>query len=273
MGQSESFLDKHYYLLRRLHSLSGIVPIGAFLIAHLTTNSTILWGHLDSRKRVHGHSAAAAFQEEVNWIHSLPALILIEIFVLWLPIAFHAGLGVVYAISGKSNTSRYAYQANYRYWLQRMTGYIGILFIFYHIATLRWHWTFLVPGGTEWSATFAASTLGAVLQGGTQGMTLGGAIVTVGYMVGVTALVFHFANGLWTAAITWGVTQSRMAMRRWGQVCTAIGAGLMLMAWGAVIGFATLDIRRAESAERSVHGGHAEGMHAGETATVGQSGE
>ena len=40
----KSFLDRHYHLIRRLHSLSGVFPIGLFLIPHLTTNSSILWG-------------------------------------------------------------------------------------------------------------------------------------------------------------------------------------------------------------------------------------
>jgi hypothetical protein len=30
-----SFIEKNHFLLRRLHSLTGIVPIGVFLIAHL----------------------------------------------------------------------------------------------------------------------------------------------------------------------------------------------------------------------------------------------
>ena len=33
----------------------------------------------------------------------------------------HSILGVVYAMSGKSNTSRYAYQDNWRYTLQRVS--------------------------------------------------------------------------------------------------------------------------------------------------------
>ena len=70
---------------------------------------------------------------------------LIEIFGLWLPIAFHSLLGVAYAVGGKPNATKYAYKANRRYVLQRVSGYIGFVFIFYHVATLRWGWTFLVP--------------------------------------------------------------------------------------------------------------------------------
>jgi len=254
---AQSFLDRHHFLFRRLHSLTGIAPIGMFLIVHLITNSSILWGLTNTRiKGV--HAGAATFQHEVNFIHSMPFLLLIEVFGLWLPIAFHAGLGIVYARSGRSNVDKYRYQANRRYWLQRFSGYVGILFIFYHVATLRWGWTFLIPGKTAWSAEFAGSTLAQALQGGNHGMTVAGVLVSAFYMLGVSLLVFHFANGLWTASITWGITISRGAQRRWGYVCAALGVMLMVAAWGAVIGFATLDTSAAREAERRVNGAHAD---------------
>jgi succinate dehydrogenase / fumarate reductase cytochrome b subunit len=91
--------------------------------------------------------------------------------------------------------------------------------------------------------------MAAALQGGTEGMRLGGLIVSIFYMLGVSLLVFHLANGLWTAAITWGLTVSEAAQKRWGQVCAVIGVGLMLAAWSAVIGFATLDPALARAVE------------------------
>jgi succinate dehydrogenase / fumarate reductase cytochrome b subunit len=235
--------------------LTGIAPVGVFLIVHLITNSSIVWGLMSGAHRG-VHAGAATFQHEVNFIHSLPFLLLIEIFGLWLPIAFHAGLGVIYARTGKSNTAKYGYQANRRYWLQRFSGYIGILFIFYHVATLRWGWTFLMPGGTQWTSEFAGSTMAQALQGGNDGMTAPGLIVSAFYMAGVSLLVFHFANGLWTSAITWGITISRTAQRRWGYACAGIGVMLMGAAWAAVIGFATLDASAARDAEHKVNASH-----------------
>jgi len=252
VGESASFMQRHHFLLRRLHSLTGVVPIGAFLLVHLTTNSSIVWGMFNKGKYADVHAGAATFQHEVNFIHSLPFLLLIEVFGLWLPIAFHSILGVYYATTGKANNAHYGYQANWRYTLQRISGYIGVLFIFYHVATLRWGWTFLVPGGTKWSAEFSASTLAAALRGSTEGFTTGGVIVSLFYMVGVSLLVFHLANGLWTAAITWGLTVSARAQKRWGYVCAGLGLGLMLMGWSSVIGFATLSPEQAMRVENKV---------------------
>jgi succinate dehydrogenase / fumarate reductase cytochrome b subunit len=230
VANQQSFLDKHHFLLRRLHSLTGIVPIGVFLIAHLVTNSSLAWGAFALRGEPTKEpgvlpGGAQYFQEEVLWINSeIPHLFLIEI-TLWLAIAFHSVLGVYYATTGKRNTKNYAYQDNWRYTLQRISGYLGILFIFYHIATLRWQWDFLVPGGATWSHHFSASTLAAAMKGSTDTMTAGGFAVSLLYLVGVTMLVFHFANGLWTAAITWGLTISEQAQKRWGVVCAGLGAG------------------------------------------------
>lgn len=254
MSDSKSFLDKHYYLLRRLHSLSGVVPIGVFLLFHLTTNASIVWGRINGGKYADVHAGAATFQHEVSFIHSLPGLILIEVFGLWLPILFHAVFGLYIAMTGRPNNARYKYQANWRYTLQRISGYIGFLFILYHVATLRWGWTFLIPGGNAWEGKEAASTLAVIMQGGENGMTAMGAVVLAFYVLSVSLLVFHLANGLWTAAITWGLTISEKAQQRWGYVCTAIGVGLMALAWSAVVGFAVLDVQEARRAEHKVHG-------------------
>jgi succinate dehydrogenase / fumarate reductase, cytochrome b subunit len=53
-----TFLERNEFLLRRLHSLSGIVPVGAYMVVHLLTNASVLDG-------------AATFQRRVYAIHSL----------------------------------------------------------------------------------------------------------------------------------------------------------------------------------------------------------
>ncbi|GAB4550060.1 MAG: succinate dehydrogenase cytochrome b558 subunit [Phycisphaerales bacterium] len=261
---AQTFMDRHAFLLRRLHSLSGVVPIGVFMMIHLVTNASIMWGLVKGDKYEGMHAGAVTFQHEVDFIHSMPALLLIEIFGLWLPIAFHAILGAYYATKGRSNLSHYSRQNNWRYTLQRLTAWVGLVFIFWHVATLRWGWTFLLPEGVLWSAEYAGSTLAAVFQGlpveagvgmspDEQVNAAGAVIVSGAYMLGVSALVFHLANGLWTAAITWGITLSAKAQQRWGYVCAAIGVGLMGLAWAAIIGFMTIDYDDALQAEQYLH--------------------
>lgn len=248
--EPRGFFQRHAFLLRRLHSLTGLVPVGVFLCIHLITNASILWGALDTRRDgAFAERGIAAYQHEVGFINDLPALIAIEVVGLWLPLAYHSILGFYYAATGSSNTRHYGWAANYRYRLQRISGYIGILFIFYHVATLRWGWTWL-PFSSEFHADHAASTTAIALRGGVEEIGLGAAVISTFYLVGVSLLVFHFANGLWTAAITWGLTISRGAQRRWGYICAGIGAVLMVAAWAAVIGFLILDVPTAEKVEQ-----------------------
>lgn len=248
------FLDKHYFLFRRLHSLTGVFPVGVFLCTHLLTNSSIVWGMFNSRAKGSGiERGVRTFQEDVTFINHMPLLLLIELS-LWGAIGFHAILGIYYARTGKFNTNRYAYQDNWRYTLQRVTGYLALIFIFYHVATLRWGWSWLVPGGTTWSHINASSTLAAALRGSANGpVEVGGIIVGLLYAVGVTSSVFHFANGLWTAGITWGLTVTVAAQKRWGYVCFGLGAALMVMGWAALIGFMTLNPVTALKIEQGEH--------------------
>ena len=244
MSEATSFIDRHYLLLRRLHSLSGIFPVGLFLIPHLTTNSSIVWGRIATGGSVTG--GVETFQHEVDFIHSLPALLLIEIFGLWLPIAYHAVMGVYFARTGRFNTNRYAYQSNWRYSWQRITGYVALVFIFMHVASLRWGLTFggLMP---TFDPNHAASTTAEHFQDG-----LWGRFAALFYFVGVMAAVYHFANGLWTAAITWGLTVTATAQHRWGMACAAIGAGLAAAGLTAILGFTFLDAGEAEKVENEM---------------------
>ena len=41
---SPSFLERHQFLIYRLFSLAGLIPVGAFLAVHLLTNASILAG-------------------------------------------------------------------------------------------------------------------------------------------------------------------------------------------------------------------------------------
>src|SRR3990167_6521042 len=82
------------FLLRRIHSLSGIIPIGGFLLMHLYENSQAFMGE-------------QAYNEIVARIHAMPLLIFMEIFLIWLPILYHGiyGMGLIYG--SKPNVNKY----------------------------------------------------------------------------------------------------------------------------------------------------------------------
>ncbi len=243
-----SFLDQHHFLLRRLHSLSGIVPVGVFVIMHLFTNFQMIMG-----TDAHGVNH---FQHEVDFIHSTPALLYVEI-ALWSSIGFHAILGLVYTFSGKPNTRQYRYGGNVRYQLQRVTGIVALIFIFLHIATLRWRWSLF-----GWFTPFYVSGPdGTPLAHATTAMALQSNVVLALYVVGVLSVVYHWCNGLWTAAISWGLTISVAAQRRWGYACAGLGMALTVFSAGAIIGARSYEVSPAERAayERMIDDDHAVG--------------
>ncbi|QDU34226.1 Succinate dehydrogenase cytochrome b558 subunit [Poriferisphaera corsica] len=260
LAEPKSMFGKYHFLLRRLHSLSGIIPIGLFVCVHLFTNAQMILNTLFGPNPATGESY---FQHEVNFIHSMPALEIIE-YTLWASIAFHAVLGFVYIFNSKWNTTHYKYEANYRYTLQRLTGIIAIIFIFFHIATLRWRWDI----GGFWYTPFWAHGGYTVDNWEKIGMGELGHVpmslpytayalqfhwlIIVFYIVGAGAAIFHWANGLWTAAITWGLTITPTSQKRWGGVCWALGIFLTLAMAAALIGAMTFNFKAMTPDQKAV---------------------
>jgi succinate dehydrogenase / fumarate reductase, cytochrome b subunit len=214
--------QKYHFLLRRLHSLSGIVPIGVFLIEHLLTNSMAFFG-------------PATFNEKVLFIHHLPYLWALELFGIFLPLAFHAGYGVVIAMQAEPNSHSYPYMANKRYTLQRITGYIALLFIIIHL--LKFRFAHIVGWGPEFLSEanpdkFEMTRQGLLNWHITKNFAVHPAITFSFYFVGLAAAVYHFANGIWTFCITWGITVGERSQKKMGYVCLVIG--LLLFTWGGM---------------------------------------
>ncbi|WP_230774292.1 succinate dehydrogenase cytochrome b558 subunit [Roseiconus lacunae] len=223
-----SFFEKHEFAIRRLHSLTGIVPLGLYMVVHLTTNASLLNG-------------PETFQRAVFMIHSPgPLLPLIEWAFIFLPLLFHAILGVWIAKTGRSNSGQYRFANNKRYTWQRWTGMIGLVYLFLHIMHL--HGGFHAKWWIDSISGFGFGMFHPYNAGSSlvTAMDFGWGIVwPVIYLVGVLSLVYHLANGLWTAGITWGVWISPEAQQRATKVCVAFGIVLSvisLAAWaGAVI--------------------------------------
>ncbi|MEM8739070.1 MAG: hypothetical protein AAGG38_11420 [Planctomycetota bacterium] len=241
-----ALLSKNHFLLRRLHSLSGIVPIGVFVIGHLFTNAQMIWGQ-DGGPTGTGEGT---FQHEVDFIHNLPYLLFIELS-LWGAIAFHAGLGLWYTFTGKHNVKAYGYTDNVRYLLQRITGIIALVFIFLHIATLRWRWDifgWFTPFYGEGYQAGSAHAIPEHLHHVPMSLPLTAYALQVSwlvvalYAVGVIASIYHWSNGLWTAAISWGLTITTASMRRWGYVCVGLFLALMLFFGAAMAGALAFDL-------------------------------
>ena len=219
----QSFLARNDFLIRRLHSLCGLIPVGAYMVVHLIVNASVING-------------AGTFQNSVLNIHKLGALLpVVEWTFIFIPILFHAIFGVVIIAGGMPNTHNYPYAANYRYTLQRVTGVIAFFFIMIHVFHMHgwfhndsWLRYVVDPlGGGQFKPYNATSTAGLALQS---------IVMVVIYAIGITACVYHLANGIWTMGITWGVWTSPKAQQRASYVCNAFGVLLLAISATALFG-------------------------------------
>src|SRR6266849_4779984 len=85
------------FVLRRLHSLSGLVPIGLFLCYHIYENMTALRG-------------PEAYNEMVNHVNALlprQYFYALELVAIIGPLLFHSLYGIYIASTGQSNVNAY----------------------------------------------------------------------------------------------------------------------------------------------------------------------
>lgn len=198
------------FLLRRLHSLTGIVPIGLFLLEHFISNAEAFKG-------------AAAYAKQVEFLNSLPFVVGLELFGIWIPILYHALYGVFIWYRGETNVGDYPWTGNWLYTAQRWTGIVALLYIAQHTYYLRFTGVHLP---THPAAAFSK------VQGEFQNPWM-----IAFYAVGIIAASWHFSYGLWLFAAKWGITTGEKARRRFGYVCLVLALALVSIGAASMYGF------------------------------------
>jgi succinate dehydrogenase / fumarate reductase cytochrome b subunit len=218
---------KYEFIIRRLHSLTGLVPVGAYLAFHLATNASVLDG-------------IGAYQYRVDQIHRLgeTTIFFLEWPLIFLPLLFHGIIGVFIVCRGKRNVTDYPYIGNIRYTLQRLTGVLALLFVLYHVFQMH-GWI-----RAEWWLRFARGIGGGRFRF-ENAITAADIIrssvwIEAIYAIGVLASVYHLANGVWTMGITWGVWTSPRAQRSANYLAAAVGILLAVVGIGAFAGIITV---------------------------------
>lgn len=200
------------FALRKLHSLTGIVPVGAFLLFHLFENLKI-------------GISADAYEASVRHLWELaprPVFYAIEMGVLLVPILFHALYGFWIWYQGSSNALRYRYRRNWMYALQRWSGLVAFAYMAIHVWQLR-----MFPEGqlalvrSDDQLTRFSHLAYAITP----------AWATGAYVVGGVAAAFHLGNGLNGFAYSWGLAVGRSAQRR----VELLGYAVFLLLSAAVI--------------------------------------
>jgi succinate dehydrogenase / fumarate reductase, cytochrome b subunit len=195
------------FVSRRLHSFLGLIPVGLFLVVHLTVNFYATRG-------------AEAFNQAAGFMESLPYLIFLEILFIYLPLLFHAIYGIYIAFQAKTNVNRYKYYRNWLFFFQRWTGLFLVIFLAWHIWETR-----------------VQMAMGEPLNYDMMHAILSNPGMVVFYIVGVLSAVFHFANGLWAFSVHWGITVSPKSQKTMAYVSAVVFVLLAIVGVWAVFAF------------------------------------
>ena len=189
--QSAAAPSKTSYILDKLQSLSGVIPIGAYLLDHLWSNSYAL-------------VSPEKYNQVSRELQTVPWRIVLEAAVLFIPILFHGFFGLYIWWSGKSNAFSHPWMANWMYVLQRWTGIIAFIFIGWHLWTER----FQGRGVTRYEDV---------------AQSMANPWFVAFYVIGVTASSFHLGNGLWNFACKWGIAVTPRAQHAAAWFGAAVG--------------------------------------------------
>lgn len=204
------------FVFRKLHQLTGILPLGVFLLEHFYTNSKAMTGPAD-------------FNNAVRDLQSIPYVLFIEIGGIFIPLIYHAVYGLFITWEMRPNNVAYPYPRNWFYTIQRITGMILFFFITFHVLNFRFG---LVPGLNEISVAEHPDRAYAIVSG-----EFGITWIFVLYLIGITATVWHLANGLWLFAVDWGIVIGERAQRMAGYACIGFGLLLLLVGINAQVAF------------------------------------
>src|SRR3954468_24542661 len=185
----------HSFLLRRLHSLSGIIPVGAFLLEHFISNAFATNG-------------PKAYADQVKFLTGLPFVPVLETVGIYIPLLYHALYGFYIWFRGESNVSDYPWAGNFMYAAQRWTGGIAFAYIIWHTYTMRFSGVDLheAPGAAFGKVQHELFITPLFLF----------------YVIGLLAASWHFAYGIWLFCAKWGITTGERARQKFLYVCMAL---------------------------------------------------
>lgn len=204
------------FILRKLHQLTGIMPLGFFILEHFYTNSKALNG-------------AADFNTAVSDLQKIPYILFIEIGGIFIPLIYHAVYGLVITAEARPNNLYYPYSRNWFYTIQRVTGIILFFFITFHVLNFRFG---LIPGLNTLSVAHHPEESFQIVSREFRMLP-----IFIVYVIGITSTVWHLANGVWLFLVDWGITIGERAQKIAGYACLGFGVVLLAVGINAAVAF------------------------------------
>lgn len=197
------------FLWRRLHSLLGVIPVGLFLVFHLSLNFTATGG-------------SEAYNDATGMMELIPhwLLLIIEWVVIYIPLMFHAFYGVYIAFTATHNTKRFGTFRNWMFRIQRMTGIFLVVFVAWHIWQTR-----------------IQKALGDTVDFDMMADIVANPWMLAFYIVGILSATFHLSNGLWSFLVSWGITQSPKSQKIVTYISMAVFVILSVVGVMAILAF------------------------------------
>ena len=172
------------FLMRKLHQLTGVVPLGAFFFVHMYANSAAMNG-------------ARSYNEHVQGIHDIPYLLFLEIFGIFVPLVFHSVYGIFISAEARVNNAHYGYGRNWFYLFQRVTGIFLFFFLLFHVLNFRFG---LIPGLNETPVAGHANIAFEIVA-----REFAHLAILILYIFGIAATAWHLAYGFFLFALDWGL--------------------------------------------------------------------
>jgi len=195
---------------RRLHSLLGVIPVGLFLVFHLSLNFTAIGGE-------ENYNNSISIMDTVpHWF-----LLIVEWIVIYIPILFHGLFGLYIAFTATPNVKRFGTYRNWMFVLQRFTGVFLVIFIAWHIFQTR-----------------IQKALGSDVDFNMMEEIVNNPIMLAFYIVGIVSATFHLANGLRSFLVSWGITQSKSSQKVATYVTMIFFVLLSIVGVAAILAFA-----------------------------------
>jgi succinate dehydrogenase/fumarate reductase cytochrome b subunit (b558 family) len=209
--------ERRAYGMRKLFSLTGVIPIGAFVVVYLWISASAMRGR-------------DAFEAAAGAWHRTPYALLVELLLLWAPLLLHTVYGLRIMTEARPSLRRAPYTGHFMFVLQRATAPVALALLCYHGYRFRWQPLFGRTSGDDSFLQMCADL----------SRTSGGVPwVAIFYLIGLAAIVFHLSNGLQGFCFSWGITTTRVAARRAAGLFGALGVLLYVVGASTVIYFAT----------------------------------
>ena len=204
------------FLARKLHQITGIVPLGIFFFVHMFTNSKAMNGE-------------KVFEDAVADIHHIPFLLFIEIFGIFLPLLYHSVYGIIISSEARTNIGAYNYGRNWFYVFQRITGIFLFFFILFHILNFRFG---LIPGLNQQAIAGNADLAFNIVAA-----EFAIPAIFVVYLLGIAATAWHLGYGLWLFAVDWGLVIGENAQKYALYLCILIAVTMFGVGTQAMVSF------------------------------------